>query len=248
MTTRAKIAASALALLAASAAVAAAQSSVSGNAKAIAFDRAAVAAENRAPGYAATERGFITMRSTLSAGQPTLKLSWGKSAIEAGWAAVAERLTIAQQGGVTSWMSDRLTPLCTKGSACKTNLPAELLVDFYGTYVRFTSSSNPCFYVIAGLKTPLPAAGAPWWTVGSDFLGPPRTQGADTVVEYTYPFGKTKTAREADTIVTRTKAFRSGVVSVANGTRAQPPWAFTFSAHFTQLRRTPPTPKVTECE
>jgi len=247
MTTRVKIAASVLVVLAASAAVASAQLSATGNAKAIAFDRAAVVVENHAPGYTATERGLITMRSRRSGDKRSFELSWGTGVIKPGWAAVAERLTFAQNGGVITWITDDLTPLCSKGSDCKANLPAEVLVDFYGTYVRFEPSRGSCFYVFAGLRTPYPATGVPWWSVGGDFLGPPRHQGADTLVEYTYPYGKTQVAQETDTIVTRTKAFRSGVVRVANGEHARPPWAFTFSAHFTGLQAAPPTPKVTVC-
>jgi hypothetical protein len=247
MSIRAIVAASVLLVLAASAAVASAQLSATGNAKAIAFDRAAVAAENRAPGYTATQRGFITMLSRVSGNKRSFRLSWGTGVIEPGWAAVAEKLTFAQQSGVTSWVTDDLTPLCTKGSNCKANLPAEVLTDFYGVYVRFEPSSGSCFSVFPGLRTPYPATGVPLWSVGGDFLGPPRHQGAQTVIEYTYPYRKTQVAQETDTIVTRTKAFRSGVVRVANGKRARPPWVFTFSAHFTQLQQAPPTPKMTIC-
>jgi hypothetical protein len=126
MTTPVKIATSVLVVLAAGAAVAAAQLSVTGNAKAIRFDRTAVAAENHAPGYTGTERGFLTMRSRLSGNKRSFELSWGTGVIKQGWAAVAERLTFAQQGGVTTWIADDLTPLCIKGSACKANLPAEV--------------------------------------------------------------------------------------------------------------------------
>lgn len=245
MSTRVKIAASAVGILAASAAVAAAQSSVSGNAQAIAFDRAAVAAENRAPGYTATQQGFLMMRSRLSADTHSIKLNWGSSVVPPGWAAVGERLTFAQQNGVVSWITDQLTPRCTPGSDCSANAAAEVLVDFYGVYVRL--GAQKCYRVYAGLKTPYPATGVAWWVVGGDFLGPPRIQGADTVIEYSYPYGKQQTAQETDTIVTATKAFRSGVVRVANGTRARAPWAFTFSAQFTQLAAAPLMPKVTVC-
>jgi hypothetical protein len=246
-TTRFKIATLVLAVLAASAAVAAAELSATGNAQAIAFDRAAVAAENRAPGYAVTQRGLITMRSTLAGGKHSVKLSWGTGTIKPGWTAVAERLTFAQQDGLIAWITDDLTPLCIRGSDCKANLPIELVTNFYGAYLRFATSSSPCFYVAAGVRSPYPDTEVPWWSVGGDFLGPPARHGADTVLTYTYPYGKTRVAEETDTIITRTKAFRTGVVRVANGRRARPPWAFTIRAHFTQLRHAPPAPTVTEC-
>jgi len=247
MTRRVKITASILVVLPACAAVAAAQLTATGDANAIAFDRAVVAQANRAPGFSATQQGLLTMRSRQSGNVRSFELSWGAAVIKPRWTAVAERLTFAQFGGVTTWITDNLTPICTRASDCKGNLPAEVLTDFYGVYVRFEPSRGSCFYLFPGLRTPYPGTGTPWWSVGGDFLGPPRRRGADTVIEYTYRFGKTQVAQEIDTVVTRTKVLRSGVVRVANGTRARPPWAFTFSAHFTRLQKTPSMPRLTLC-
>jgi hypothetical protein len=235
--------------LAAGAAEAATSAPPTGNASAIAFDRAAVAAENRAPAYAGTQRGYLTMRSTRAGSAPVLELSWGTGVIKPGWAAVQERLTIAQQGGVTLWIDDLLTPLCIKGSACRTNIPVDLLTNFYGVYVRFPASHAACFYVFSEIDAPYRGTGTPWWTLpaGGRFLGPPRRSGADTLIRYSFPYSKAQTALETDTLVTRTKAFHAAVLRVANGPRARAPWAFTVTADFIQLGRRPPQPQVTEC-
>src|SRR5579862_8711163 len=84
----------------AAAAAAGAASPVSGNARAIAFERAAYAADNHASGYRLVETGYFAMRALPGAsGSVQFALKWGTGVVPGGWTAAIGSASYALHGG-----------------------------------------------------------------------------------------------------------------------------------------------------
>ena len=249
---RLKIAASAVAVLAASGVIAAASVATSGNAAAIAFERAVTSAENHAVGYLWNESGYIRMKSAVSGNKVSLALAWGAGAIKPGWTATDAQGTLAlHDDGRVSWLLVQLErlPPCTAGSACKANPMVDIVIDSAGTFIKagLSSAFNQCvvpYTAALPWTTGLPKTGGQWFSVHGDFQGPPRRDGADTLVTYTYPLGATQLARETDMIDTRAKAIKRATIKVTAGSRTS-----TFTDNYSQLTRLPfSAPPTTVCK
>jgi hypothetical protein len=238
------------AALAGAAAASVAAPSTSGNAAAIAYDRAAVRAEDHAPGYEWTEHGYITIRSRASSGRPAFAWEWsGLGNVAAGWAPVSEQGTVAFRGnGDVAWIIDELYPHCGATIDCTPNVPMQVIVTKAGMYVRQVGRN--CSYRFAGGVpwSGLPGTGAPWFYALGDFAAPPRHAGPDTELTYTYLLGGADAARETDSFVTATKAISHAAIIVSAGRRldALHP-ANRISYNYTPLAHTPPAPAVTVC-
>ena len=232
--------------------MAAAAASVSGNARAIAFERAAYAADNRAPGYRLVEAGYFAIRSVPSAsGSVRLALDWGTGVVPAGWTAAIGTASYALHGGKVTGV-DLVLSAAGRSSP---DVSIEVLSTRHGVFWRpyrrrtcFTSwRVNPAFEA---------AVGTPLFVLSGNFDAPPsrfttsltignRTEMIHaTAIKRVYGWeGHAQRATELDSFATSTKAAFASAISVAAG-GGHP--GFTIEQEWTAKRGTPsiPTPKV----
>ena len=122
----------ALTMSIAAAAVSAA-STVSGNARAIAFERAAYAVDNRAAGYRLIEAGYFAMRAPPGAsGSARPALEWGTGVVPGGWTAAIGSASYALHRGRVTGVDLVVSP-AAQGSP---DVSIEVLTTRHGVYWR----------------------------------------------------------------------------------------------------------------
>ena len=122
------------------AAAAPAASSVSGNARAIAFERAAYAADNRAPGYRLIEAGYFAIRALPGAsGSARPALEWGTGVVPGLDRGDRSASYALHRGRVTA--VDLVVSPAAQGSP---DVPIEVLTTRHGVYWRL-HRGRACF-------------------------------------------------------------------------------------------------------
>ena len=123
----------ALTISLAAGAVVAAASSVTGNARAIAFERTAYAVDNRAPGYRLSESGYFAMRALPSAsGGVRFALDWGTGIVPGGWTAAIGSASYALQGGRVTGVDLVVSPAAQSSP----DVSIEVLTTRHGVFWR----------------------------------------------------------------------------------------------------------------
>ena len=235
------------------AAAAPAASSVSGNARAIAFERAAYAVDNRAPGYRLIEAGYFAIRALPGAsGSARPALEWGTGVVPGGWTAAIGAASYAlHRGRVTA--VDLVVSPAAQGSP---DVPIEVLTTRHGIYWRLRRG-RACFTRWRVKPAFEAAVGTPLFVIAGHFDAPPSrfttslTVGTRnetihaTSVERTYGWdGHAQRATELDSFATSTKAAFASAISVAADGAGHP--GFTVEQEWSARHATPsiPTPKV----
>ncbi len=207
-----------------------------GNSKAIAIARAEAHAYTRIPVETYTENGFIEM--TDQEGKTSyFRFNWAQTKLAPGWVWATEHGVVALSHGRVVWWRDDLTPpTCTAVGVCH-QLPVELLSERSGAYYAFGNADrHTCFGRLDGNQPVV--VGGRWSRVTGHFSAP--VFGAGTVkLTYTYPDGRGRTARETDTLFSRTHLEKSGQI-VINGSHT-----IRFSTG--QPANAPNAPKVNLC-
>lgn len=140
------------------------------------------------------------------------------------------------QGRVVWWRDDLTPPPCTRVGVCH-DIPVELLSERSGAYYAFgNAAKHTCFGRLRG-NQPV-AVGAQWNRVTGHFSAPVLRPGVIKLT-YTYPLGKGESARETDTLSSRTHLLTSGR-TVINGSH-------TIRFSTSQPTKAPPAPKVNVC-
>lgn len=184
---------------------------LTGNPQAIAIARAAVRAYARLRVETYTETGFIEMND-LEGKSSYFNFDWGQTTLARGWVRATEHGIVALSNGhVVWWRDDLAPPPCTGIGACH-QIPVELLSERRGAFYAFGNAArHTCFGRLRG-KQPVDV-GEQWNPQNGHFSAP--MFGPGTVkLTYTYPYGKGRTARETDTLSTRTYLLESGRVAI----------------------------------
>jgi hypothetical protein len=237
----------------AAAAAAAAASSVTGNARAIAFERAAYAVDNRAPGYTLIESGYFAMRALPSAsGGVRFALDWGSGIVPGGWTAAIGSASYALHGGGVTGVDLVVSPAAQSSP----DVSIEVLTTRHGVYWR-PYRRRTCFTPWRVKPSFEAAVGTPLFVTSGHFDAPPSrfttslTVGTRnetihaTSVERVYGWeGHAQRASELDSFATSTRAAFASAISVAADGAGHP--GFTIEQEWSAEHRTPsiPTPKV----
>ena len=244
----------AAAVCALTASIATAAAPATGNARAIAFERAAFAVDNHAPGYTLVETGALSMRSVPdSSGGVRFELDWGTGTVPGGWTAAIGSASYALHAGTVAGVDLVVSP-AGPGSP---DVPIEIVANRSGIFWRrqrrggcFTRwKVTPSFEAAVG--TPLFAASGRFdaapdrytttLTVGS------RTETINaTTVQRVYGWGvHGQRATELDSFVTATKALFASAISVTADGAGHP--GFTIEQEWNAQRRTPAIPATKAC-
>jgi hypothetical protein len=234
-----------------SAAGAVAGASTTGNAQAIAFERAAYAVDNATAGYGLIESGDIELYSRVNptTHHYTVSLDFGAGVVRSGWAAATADETIGQHDGKVSWISAALNV-----PASSPDKMVQFFVDKAGTYffIIAKGANSTCYARWTGPTLPWTSAiGTPDFQLSGHFTSPPQAFKAAgkayTEVSYTYPFGYFgQTATETDEFVTATKAADYSTIKVSAGKKGSAHPAFTFTQVWVPEAK-PLEPKVSTC-
>ena len=240
-------------ILSTAAGMAAAAASVSGNARAIAFERTAYAADNRAPGYRLVEAGYFAMRSVPGAsGSVRLALDWGTGVVPAGWTAAIGTANYALHGGRVTGVDLVLSP----AGQTSPDVPIEVLSTHHGVFWR-PYGRRTCFTSWRVKPSFEAAVGTPLFVMSGHFDAAPsrfttsltigkRTEMLHaTSVSRVYGWeGRAQRATELDSFATSTKEAFASAISVAAAGAGHP--GFTIEQEWTAKGGTPsiPTPKL----
>jgi hypothetical protein len=136
-----------------------------GNAKAIAYYRVAVAKTNRLRSYEIFQTGYVRIFSAVGKSDES-RWVWGYGQFVAGYYASNEKIKLVQAGGKVSWLEDTLMPIVP---ACHTTLcNAVYPIQFYITKTAayegiITKGPNAsCFTRWSFADVPY-RAGSGWW-------------------------------------------------------------------------------------
>jgi len=251
---RALIASVATSVACALAAATAAGSPPTGNTRAIAFERAAFAADNRTAGYGLVETGYFAMRSVpAAAGSVRFELNWATGAVPGGWTAAIGSASYALRGGRVTGVDLVLSP-AGPGSP---DVPIEVVTNRSGVFWR-PSRRTGCFTRWKVTPSFEAAVGAPLFAASGDFNAPPdrytttltfgmRTETINaTTVQRVYRWdGHGLRASELDSFVTATKALFASAISVGADGAGHP--GFTIEQEWRAELRTPPIPVARAC-
>lgn len=226
----------------------------SGNARAIAFERAAYRLDNRAAGYALVETGYFAMRSVAAtSGRVRFELRWGTGAVPSGWTAAIGSASYALRGGLVTGVDLVLSP----AGPGTPDVPIEVLTTRSGVFWR-RARTRGCFTRWRVAPAFEAAIGTPLFTIGGTFEAPPdryttvltigsRTETiAATTVARSYPWGSAgQRASELDSFITTTKAAFATAIAVTAHGAAHP--GFTIEQEWTAQRHTPAIPAAKTC-
>ena len=235
-------------------AAAAAMAAVTGNARAIAFERAAYAVDNRAPGYRLVETGYFAMRALPGAsGSARLALDWGTGVVPAGETAAIGSASYALHGGTVTGVDLVVTPVAQSSP----DVPIEIVTTRHGVFWR-PYRLRTCFTPWRVKPAFEAAVGTPLFVTTGHFDAPPSrfttslTVGTRnetihaTSVERVYGWeGHAQRATELDSFATSTKAAFASAISVAAGGAGHP--GFTIEQEWNAEHRTPPIPTPKAC-
>jgi hypothetical protein len=188
--------------------------SPTGNPKAIAIARMEARAYTRIRVETYTETGFIEM--TDQEGKSSyFHFNWDQTKLAAGWVWATEHgVVVLNHGRVVWWRDDLTPPPCTGVGFCH-QIPVELLSERSGAYYAFGNAANhTCFGRLRGDQPVV--LGAQWNRITGHFSAPvfgPRV----VKLTYSYPSGKGKTARETDTLSSRTHLESAGRTVITGG-------------------------------
>ncbi len=240
----------ALACAALALATATATAAVSGDARAAAFERAAYAADNRAPGYRLVETGFFAMRSARTGpGRVRLALAWGTGAVPSGYTQAIGTASFALRGGRIAALD-----LVVRPAGPASSPPVEIVATVAGAFYR-PYPGSACF-VRAGLRSGFaPAPGTPLFTAVGRYTGPPERYtttkvdgGTQTIhatdVQRIYTWASGQRATALDSFVTATKEAFTSQISV-DAHHGHP--GFTVEQSWTALHAAPAIPRVVRC-
>jgi hypothetical protein len=215
-----------------------------GDAKAIAFYRSAVAATNNLSSYVQTQTGYVRIISSVGKTDSS-NWAWGNQQFRHGYYATHERLVIVQSAGKVVWIEDTLRPILPKCTTtiCNTAFPIQFFITktsaFEGIVTSGTTAS--CFRRQAFIYIPY-RAGGPWWFTGGYYL-PMAVRGGQTVIVSKFPSGGQQVT-ETDSIATAKRLFVSSVIHLAaHGSER----AYVYSNHDVVLAARPKPPKITLC-
>ena len=244
----------ALTISIAAAAAAAASSSATGNARAIAFERAAYAVDNRAPGYRLIEAGYFAMRALPGAsGSVRPALDWGTGVVPGGWTAAIGSASYALHGGRVTAVDLVVSP----ADQSSRDVPIEVLTTRHGLYWR-PYRRRGCFTPWRVKPAFEAAVGTPLFVMSGHFDAPPSrfttslTVGTRnetihaTSVERVYGWdGHGQRATELDSFATSTKAAFASSISVAADGAGHP--GFTIEQEWSAEQRSPSIPAPQVC-
>jgi hypothetical protein len=221
-----------------------ATSSLAGDPQGIKLGRAVLHAYSKIPVYTYTQSGFVAMNSALGK-VSYFEWRWGNGGVPNGWVKASERGVAALRRGHVVWWRDDLTPKLPRCSTtvCNHSAPVDIVVDHAGAFYAFGSAaSHTCYTHLSG-STPFTAGGAGYAVAGR--VSAPAHRGAAVLLTYTYPWSKTQTANETDTVSAATSLVTSGRVSVTPGA-GHPAFRFNFSDRYP--RSAPGAPHVNLCK
>ena len=232
----------------------AAASPPTGNARAIAFERAAFAADNRFPGYGLVETGYFAMRSVPNAaGRVRFELNWGTGAVPGGWTAAIGSATYALRGGRVTGVDLVVSP-AGPGSP---DVPIEVITNRSGVFWRPYRRPG-CFTRWKVTPSFEAAVGASLFAISGDFNAPPnhftttlifgtRTETVNaTAVQRVYRWdGHGQRASELDSFATAAKTLFASAISVAADGAGHP--GFTIEQEWRAERRAPQIPASRAC-
>jgi hypothetical protein len=222
----------------ATAATALAAAQPTGNAQGIALARAVQRATDKRTVATFSETGFIAL-SDAEGRSSFFKWQWGSGTVPSGWTKAAESGTVVTKKGRIVWWRDALTPPRCTVAFCS-QLPVVVLVEHAGNFYAFgTPSHHTCYGTVSGVPEHV---GDPAYSVIGAFSAPV-PQGQSVLLSYSYPWTKTQTANEIDTISSRTDLTQSGRTRVSGG--GQPAFTIKFSQAYPA--HTPSTPKINRC-
>ena len=227
---------------------------VNGNAQAIAFERAAYAVDNRAPGYGLVETGSFAMRALPGAsGTVHFALDWGTGVVPGGWTAAIGSVTYAQQRGLVAGVDLVLTPAATSSR----DIAIEVVTTRHGVYWR-PYRRRACFTRWSVRPSFERAVGSPLFALSGRFDTPPSqytttltfATSTETIhatkVQRVYAWGgRAQKATELDSFATSTKAAFASAISVAADGAGHP--GFTIEQQWSAERRTPAIPAPAVC-
>jgi hypothetical protein len=183
-----------------------------------------------------TETGFIEM--TDQGGKTSyFNFNWDQAKLTPGWGWATEHGVAALSHGRVVWWRDDLTPPpCTGAGFCH-QIPVELLSERRGAYYAFGNAArHTCYGRLRGSQPVV--VGAQWNQVTGHF-SPPVFGSGVVKLTYTYSLGKGKTARETDTLSSRTHLLMSGRTVIAG--------RHTIRFSTSHPAKAPAAPKVNVC-
>lgn len=214
----------------------------SGNAKGIALARAKHAAYGRIAAETVTETGYVSMYS-VEGKVSQFSWQWGTGRVPKGWSRATEHVVAAlHRGRVLWWRDDLVPPPCTAPGIC-TRVPVEIVVNHAGKFYAYGNAAHhTCF---ASLLGSVPATvGGLWDVVGGRYSAPAR-HGSVIVLRHTFPYTKSQTATESETVSAHSDLDLGGTLTVPAGAGGLP--AFTVRFTNTQPAKAPPAPRVIRC-
>lgn len=212
--------------------------SFGGNPQGVALANKVLGAFSKVHGYAYTEKGYFSMKS--GEGRASyFDYVLGTAKTPKGYVRADENAELGIHGGKVVWWRDELTPVSGGNRGI---VPVEIVVDHAGKYAAFGSVSHPtCFGKLHG-ALPFTVGAGPYTIAGT--LSAPRPDGASQVLTYVYPWTKTQTATEHDTVNSSTDLVSATKVSVGVGGGKG---SFSFTTHNTYPKKLS-APKVKVCK
>ena len=226
---------------------------MSGNARAIAFERAAYAADNRAPGYRLVETGYFAMRALPGAsGSTPPALEFGTGVVRSGFTAAIGTASYALHGGRVAGVDLVVSPAALSSPDVSIEIVSTRRGVFWRPYRR-----RACFTRWRVKPAFEAAVGAPLFVISGAYHGPPSrfttslTVGTRnetihaTSVERSYAWeARAQRATELDSFATSTKAAFASAISVAAAGAGHP--GFTIEQEWSAEHAAPsiPTPKA----
>lgn len=224
----------------------AATTGATGNAKAIAFYRLMVKTIARYDGLLQSRSGYAVVETTSTGTGWT----YGSHAavVPTGFSPATEVVTDALSGGKVLWVADLMTPKCGAAGSCGTNVPARGILNTQGLYVQVLAPSKPpsCWERIpgdTGAVAGYTKLGGPVYETNGHF-DPIKRVGKNELVTSTFPWTKTSTATEIDTISLATHLPTYGVV-YAPKDGAAPAFAYAWTNSW--MKSAPVQPQMTMC-
>lgn len=209
---------------------------ISGNRRAIAIARAEARAYTRVSVETYTETGDIQMNDAEGRSS-YLTFSWGQAKLKRGWVWVREHSIVALRHGRVLWWRDDLTPpACRRAGICH-QIPVDLVSERRGAFWAFGDAArHTCYGRLRGTQPVM--VGDVWDRVLGHYSAP--AFGRRTVrLTYTFPLGEGKTAREVDTLSSRTHLLESGHEVLPGGHTVR------FSTGYP--RKAPGAPRIANC-
>ena len=210
-----------------------------GDAGGIALARLMARAYVGVRGQSYSQRGFVWMAATEGK-VSSFRWAYG-SGPSPGLSAATEHAVLALSHGKLVWWQDDLTPpRCTTG-LCTTAVPVQIVVDAQGLFYAFGGATkHTCYGHLQG--TAPYVVGKPVWLVGGHFRAPVIAGGSERLTS-TYPWGRTQTATEVDTVSRITHRLLRARVAVSGGSSP----SFVYSASYRYRSRTPRAPQINVC-